>query len=71
MRTNLRANELDVFRQEGAPTQGVLLQGLETQVRDRMGDDDWMLLTALLVRFLNAFDHPLPSLTQSENVADT
>lgn len=42
-----------------------IIDGLEAEVRDRMGEADWALLTALLVRFLDAFDHPLPALSRA------
>ncbi len=46
-----------------------IIRGLEAQVRERMGDAEFEAMTALLVRFLEAFDHPLPSLSRQEMVS--
>lgn len=56
----------EVAQQQCTP----ILSDLEADVRQRMGEEEWNQLNKLLVRFLDAFDHPLPSRTQGEKLSD-
>lgn len=46
-----------------------IFSDFERQLHERMGSAEWKRLSALLLRLLDAFDHPLPNLARAQKVA--